>query len=98
MLNTLTLTDASRSDELQWGKDFIQGVYVVRNGKEVAIAPANYTVNSTAAVPTTNTEGRAAGADQAFTVTINAQNAGLQAGETVRVRVQATMLGDDTES
>lgn len=98
VLNTLTLTDASKSEELQWGDDFIQGVYVVRNGEEVAIDAANYTVNRTAAVPTTNTEGLAAGANQAFTVTVNAQEAGLQAGETVRVRVNATMLGDDTAS
>lgn len=97
-LNTLTLTDASKREELQWGDDFIRGVYVVRDGEEIAIDAANYTVNRAADVPTTNTEGCAAGANQAFTVTINAQGAGLQAGETVRVRVQATMLGDDTES
>lgn len=98
VLNTLTLTDASNSAELQWGDEFIQGVYVVRGGEEVAIDAANYTVNSAAAVPTTNTDGLAAGANQAFTVTVNAQDAGLQPGETVRVRVQATMLGDDAES
>lgn len=96
VLNTLTLTDASNSAELEWGDDFIQGVYVVRNGEEVAIE--NYTVNSAVDVPTTNTDGLANGADQAFTVTVNAQEAGLQPGETVRVRVNATMLGDDTES
>lgn len=98
VLNTLTLTDASNSAELQWGDNFIQGVYVVRNGEEVAIAPENYTVNRTADVPTTNTEGLAAGANQAFTVTVDAQGAGLQPGETVRVRVNATMLGDDAAS
>lgn len=98
VLNTLTLTDASNSAELQWGDDFIQGVYVVRNGEEVAIDAANYTVNRAADVPTTNTEGLAAGANQAFTVTVDAQEAGLQTGETVRVRVNATMLGDDAES
>ena len=98
VLNTLTLTDASNSAELQWGDDFIQGVYVVRNGEEVAIAPENYTVNRTADVPTTNTDGLAAGANQAFTVTVDAQGAGLQPGETVRVRVNATMLGDDAAS
>lgn len=98
VLNTLTLTDASKSEELQWGDDFIQGVYVVRNGEEVAIAPENYTVNRTADVPTTNTDGLAAGANQAFTVTVDAQGAGLQPGETVRVRVNATMLGDDAAS
>ena len=98
VLNTLTLTDASNSEELQWGDDFIQGVYVVRNGEEIAIDAANYTVNRAADVPTTNTEGLAAGANQAFTVTVNAQEAGLQAGETVRVRVNATMLGDDAAS
>ena len=98
VLNTLTLTDASNSAELAWGDDFIQGVYVVRNGEEVAIDAANYTVDREAAVPTTNTEGLAAGADQAFTVTVDAQEAGLQPGDTVRVRVNATMLGDDAAS
>lgn len=98
VLNTLTLTDASNSQELQWGDHFIEGVYVVRNGQEVAIDAANYTVDRAAAVPTTNTDGLAAGANQAFTVTVNAQGAGLQPGETVRVRVKATMLGDDTAS
>lgn len=98
VLNTLTLTDASNSAELQWGDNFIQGVYVVRNGEEVAIDAANYSVNTTAAVPTNNTDGLAKGADQAFTVTVNAQDAGLKPGETVRVKVKATMLKDDTES
>ena len=98
VLNTLTLTDASKSEELQWGDDFIQGVYVVRNGEEVAIDADNYSVNKAATVPTTNTEGLAAGANQAFTVTVNAQEAGLQPGETVRVKVKATMLGDDAAS
>ena len=101
VLNTLTLTDASNSAELQWDKTdnaFIEGVYVVRGGKEVEIDAKNYTVNSAADVPTTNTDGLAAGADQAFTVTVNAQDAGLKPGETVRVKVKATMLKDDTES
>lgn len=98
VLNTLTLTDASNSAELLWDEDFIQGVYVVRGGEEVAIDAANYTVNREADVPTTNTDGLAAGADQAFTVSVNAQDAGLQPGETVRVRVKAMMLGDNTES
>lgn len=98
VLNTLTLTDASNSAELAWGENFIQGVYVVRNGEEVAIDAANYTVNREAAFPTTNTDGLAAGADQAFTVTVDAQEAGLQPGETVRVRVNATLLGDDATS
>lgn len=98
VLNTLTLTDASNSAELAWGDEFIQGVYVVRGDEEVEIDSENYTVNSAAAVPTTNTEGLTAGADQAFTVTVNAQDAGLKPGETVRVKVKATMLKDDTES
>lgn len=98
VLNKLTLTDASNSAELQWDDDFIQGVYVVRGGKEVEIDSTKYTVNPDATVPETNTDGLAAGADQAFTVSVNAQDAGLQPGETVRVRVKATMLGDNTES
>ena len=100
-LKNVTLTDASKSAELQWNKEnnaFIKGVYVVRDGAEVAIDAANYTVNSTADVPETNTNGLAAGADQAFTVTIDAKKAGLKPGETVRVKVEATMLKDDTAS
>lgn len=97
-LKNVTLTDASNSAELQWDTDFIKGVYVVRDGAEVAIDAANYTVNTEAAVPTTNTEGLAAGANQAFTVTVDAQKAGLKPGETVRVKVNATMLKDDAAS
>lgn len=100
-LKNVTLTDASNSAELQWDtaeNAFIEGVYVVRDGKEVAIDPTNYTVNTEAAVPTTNPKGLAAGADQAFTVTVNAQDAGLKPGETVRVKVKATMLKDDAAS
>lgn len=100
-LKNVTLTDASNSAELQWdttNNAFIEGVYVVRDGKEEAIDAANYTVNTEAAVPTTNTEGLAAGANQAFTVTVDAQKAGLKPGETVRVKVNATMLKDDAAS
>ena len=100
-LKNVTLTDASRSDELQWDTTddaFIEDVVVVRNGSEVKIDPANYTVDAKAAVPTTNPEGLAAGANQAFTVTVNAQKAGLKPGETVRVKVKATMLKDDATS
>ena len=100
-LKNVTLTDASKSAELQWAKEnnaFIEGVVVVRNGSEVKIDPANYTVNTTATVPTNKPEGLAAGADQAFTVTVDAQKAGLKPGETVRVKVKATMLKDDTTS
>lgn len=100
-LKTVTLTDASNSAELQWNSAnnaFIKGVSVVRNGQEVAIAAENYTVNANAAVPTTNTNGLAAGANQAFTVAVDAQKAGLKPGETVRVKVEATMLKDDTAS
>ncbi|WCZ39667.1 SpaH/EbpB family LPXTG-anchored major pilin [Corynebacterium jeddahense] len=97
-LKTLTLTDASKKEELQWGDNFVEGVYVVREGKEVAIDTANYTVNKAAAVPTTNVAGLAAGANQAFTVAVDAQKAGLKPGETVRVKVKATMLKDDATS
>ncbi|WJY98320.1 SpaH/EbpB family LPXTG-anchored major pilin [Corynebacterium fournieri] len=100
-LKNVTLTDASKSAELQWNKEnnaFIKGVYVVRDGAEVAIDAANYTVNSTVEVPKTNPGGLAAGADQAFTVTVDAKKAGLKPGETVRVKVEATMLKDDTAS
>lgn len=100
-LKNVTLTDASRSDELQWdttNNAFIEDVVVVRNGSEVKIKPANYTVNTTAAVPTTNTKELAAGADQAFTVTVDAKAAGLKPGETVRVKVKATMLKDNADS
>ena len=41
-LKNVTLTDASNSAELQWDTDFIKGVYVVRDGAEVAIDAANY--------------------------------------------------------
>ena len=100
-LKNVTLTDASNSAELQWdttNNAFIEGVYVVRDGKEEAIDAANYTVNTEAAVPTTNTEGLAAAANQAFTVTVDAQKASLKPGETVRVKVKATMLKDDAAS
>ena len=100
-LKNLTLTDASNSAELQWNtadNAFIKGVYVVRDGKDVAINAANYTVKPDAAVPTTNTKGLAAGANQAFTVTVDAKKAGLKPGETVRVKVEATMLKDDAAS
>lgn len=97
-LKTLTLTDASKKAELQWDEGFIEGVFVVRDGKEVAIDAKNYSVNKSASVPTTNTGGLAAGADQAFTVAVDAQNAGLKPGETVRVKVKATLLKDDATS
>lgn len=97
-LRTLTLTDASKKEELQWDEGFIEGVFVVRDGKEVAIAAENYTVNEKADVPATNVEGLAAGANQAFTVAVDAQKAGLKPGETVRVKVKATMLKDDATS
>ena len=97
-LKTLTLTDASKKEELRWDEDFIEGVFVVRDGKEVAIGADNYTVNRQAGVPTTNTEGLAAGANQAFTVAVDAQKAGLKPGEIVRVKVKATMLKDDEAS
>ena len=97
-LKTLTLTDASKKEELRWDEGFIEGVFVVRGGEEVAIDADNYTVNEEAAVPTTNTDGLAAGANQAFTVTVDAQKAGLKPGETVRVKVKATMLKDDKTS
>lgn len=97
-LKTLTLTDASKKAELQWDEGFIEGVFVVRDGKEVAIDSKNYSVDKSASVPTTNTGGLAAGADQAFTVAVDAQNAGLKPGETVRVKVKATMLKDDAAS
>lgn len=100
-LKNVTLTDASNSAELQWdttNNAFIEGVYVVRGGEEVSIDAANYSVNTEAAVPTTNADGLAAGANQAFTVTVDAKKAGLKPGETVRVKVKATMLKDDTTS
>ena len=97
-LKTLTLTDASKKEELQWDEGFIEGVFVVRDGKEVAIDSKNYSVDKSASVPTTNTGGLAAGADQAFTVAVDAQNAGLKPGETVRVKVKATLLKDDATS
>lgn len=101
VLKTVTLTDASNSAELRWDTEnnaFIKGVYVVRDGAEVAIDAANYSVVAKADVPKTNTEGLAAGANQAFTVTVDAQEAGLKPGETVRIKVEATMLKDDTDS
>ena len=97
-LKTLTLTDASKKEELRWDEGFIEGVFVVRGGKEVAIDAANYTVNKQADVPTTNTNGLAAGANQAFTVAVDAKKAGLKPGEIVRVKVKATMLKDDETS
>ncbi|MBP3949464.1 SpaH/EbpB family LPXTG-anchored major pilin [Corynebacterium sp. Marseille-P3884] len=97
-LKTLTLTDASKKEELRWDEGFIEGVFVVRGGEEVPIDAKNYTVNEKAAVPTTNTDGLAAGANQAFTVAVDAQKAGLKPGETVRVKVKATMLKDDGTS
>lgn len=100
-LKNVTLTDASNSAELQWdttNNAFIEGVYVVRGGEEVSIDAANYSVNTEAAVPTTNADGLAAGANQAFTVTVDAKGAGLKPGETVRVKVKATMLKDDAAS
>lgn len=100
-LKNVTLTDASNSAELRWDTEnnaFIKGVYVVRDGAEVAIDAANYSVVAKADLPKTNTEGLAAGANQAFTVTVDAKGAGLKPGETVRVKVEATMLKDDTDS
>ena len=102
-LKNVTLTDASNSAELEWDTTdnaFIQSVEVVRGNKVVKTLTAEeYSVDTSVKAPAqTENNTVAAGADQAFAVTVSAKENGLQPGDVVRVKVKATMLKDDAAS
>lgn len=97
VLKNITLTDASKKEELQWGDDFIVSVERVRGEDKTPIT--EYTPSKIQELdPKLNNSNIAAGANQAFSVTVNPAEADLQPGDIVRVTVKATMLKDDTAS
>lgn len=97
VLKNITLTDASKKEELQWGDDFIVSVERVRGEDKTPIT--EYTPPKIQELdPKLNNSNIAAGANQAFSVTVNPAEADLQPGDIVRVTVKATMLKDDTAS
>lgn len=97
VLKNITLTDASKKEELQWGDDFIVSVERVRGEGKAPIT--EYTPSKIQELdPKLNNSNIAAGANQAFSVTVNPAEADLQPGDIVRVTVKATMLKDDTAS
>lgn len=97
VLRDFKLTDASKSDELSFGENFVTSVVrIPAGGTPDQAVPLtlneHYTVNSSASLPN-NTTNLANGADQAFDIVIsNPAAAGLQPGDTVRAVVEATML------
>ncbi|OFT31824.1 hypothetical protein HMPREF3171_01260 [Corynebacterium sp. HMSC08F01] len=103
VLKNLTLTDASKSDELKW--DFendnliekVERVYKDAQGQEKTAPITNFRVVKEAPVP--NADNVAAGADQAFRVIVDdPAGEGLKANEKLRVTVKATLLqGNDQQ-
>lgn len=103
VLKNLTLTDASKSDELKW--DFtndnliekVERVYKDAQGEEQTAPIKNFRVEKMDAAPTA--ENVAAGADQAFRVIVeDPAGEGLKANEKLRVTVKATLLqGNDQQ-
>lgn len=103
VLKNLTLTDASKSDELKW--DFtnnnliekVERVYKNAQGEEQTARITNFRVVKEAPVP--NADNVAAGADQAFRVIVDdPAGQGLKANEKLRVTVKATLLqGNDQQ-
>ncbi|MDK8804591.1 SpaH/EbpB family LPXTG-anchored major pilin [Corynebacterium pseudodiphtheriticum] len=97
VLRDFKLTDASKSDELSFGENFVTSVVRIPAGgtpdQAVPLTPnQHYTVKSNASLPN-NTTNMANGADQAFDIVISdPAAAGLQPGDTVRAVVEATML------
>lgn len=93
-LKELMIRDSFNSDELKLPENFAPKVERIPGGTDTAeaIDTASYTVNTNAALPT-NTQNLAEGANKAFSITFaDPAAAGLQAGDKVRVTVEATLL------
>lgn len=95
------LTDWSNSKELSLGEgtSFIQSVErVSKNGQTVtALEAGQYEVRTNVAVP--QGKKNSANADQAFEVFVaDPAAAGLQPGDTLRVKVQATLLKSENQA
>ncbi len=103
VLKNLTLTDASKSDELKW--DFtgngliekVERVYTDKNGQE---STSEITQGYRVVKGGTPKQDKdlAAGADQSFRVIIDdPASVGLKANDKVRVTVKATLLQDNDQ-
>ena len=102
VLKNLTLTDASKSDELKWDFDNnnliekVERVYKNAQGEEQTAPITNFRVVKEAPVP--SADNVAAGADQAFRVIVDdPAGAGLKANEKLRVTVKATLLQENDQ-
>lgn len=93
------LTDWSNSAELDFGEgtDFIESVErVSKDGQTVELSEGQYTIDTEVAVPAGKKNSEKA--DQAFQVVVaDPAAAGFQPGDTLRVKVKATLLKSNNE-